>query len=528
MTICRKCGKEVPDGEELCDECKAKESNSGESYLDELMLSIDTEEAQNPLANKIMRNKSGENESEESASEESESEGTASEDSESEEVPVLALEEPEEEPALEEESEPVLAEEGEEEEDLETEEDINQLLELLSKDYEEEGFEDMPETEPEEESEEEPEVFSSTASERAEASLFSEDESGDIFADSSESVAVDDVFQEALSAVDYSEKEKEDEQDEDLMALDPFVIEEEMPDEEEAAEEITISDLDEEIPEKPKEKPKNKESFGKRIFGNIITDQTAKEEARERELEQASEAERAKAKEEKKQQAAAARQEKQEQAKSRKEQKAALKAEQTAAKQAEKEEKKRLKMEREANEVVGRINPVGVTVVMVFFGLICIAVILGTRSLSYSSAVKNAESDFKERDYKSAYESIAGVEVSEKSAEMADKIRICMQLQRGLDGYQNYYKMKMYLESLDSLMKGIRSYDTNKGKADNYGILSQFDALKNQLASNLYSEFGVSEAKAREINRTESQVEYTAKLEEIIRLWEARNREDEK
>ena len=77
-------------------------------------------------------------------------------------------------------------------------------------------------------------------------------------------------------------------------------------------------------------------------------------------------------------------------------------------------------------------------------------------------------------------------------------------------------------------MKGIRSYDTNKGKADNYGILSQFDALKNQLASNLYSEFGVSEAKAREINRTESQVEYTAKLEEIIRLWEARNREDEK
>ena len=44
MTICRKCGKEVPDGEELCDECKAKESNSGESYLDELMLSIDNEE----------------------------------------------------------------------------------------------------------------------------------------------------------------------------------------------------------------------------------------------------------------------------------------------------------------------------------------------------------------------------------------------------------------------------------------------------------------------------------------------------
>ena len=40
MTICRKCGKEIPDGEDLCEDCKSLESNSGESYLDELMKSM--------------------------------------------------------------------------------------------------------------------------------------------------------------------------------------------------------------------------------------------------------------------------------------------------------------------------------------------------------------------------------------------------------------------------------------------------------------------------------------------------------
>ena len=602
MTICRKCGKEIPDGEELCEECKMKESDSGESYLDELMVGMD--EVRNPLMDKLVKSKSEKDELPEDESTDGEEPDLALEpefaeaeesieepeeelalepefaeteesveEPEPEEEPELALEpesaeeeEPEEEPEMEmvleaeseeepePEEEPELAlepefaeeekpeeeepeeEESEEEEpdideelegDLESEEDINELLKLLSKDYEEEGFD--VDSKDEESSEEEGEAPStlSAAPEKAEASLFSENESGDIFADGSDSIAVDDVFQDALSAVDYSEKENNE--DDEPVALDPFVMGEEgISDAGEGADPISVIPVPN--PEEPiaKKKAKKKDSFWKRIFGNIITDETAEEEAKEREQEKADEEARAQAKEEKKQQAEVTKQEKEEQAKAEKERKAAEKAERATAKQAEKEEKKRLKMEQEANEVVGRVNPVGATVVMVFFGLICIAVILGTRTLSYSSAVKNAESNFEEGDYKGAYESIAGVEVSESYAEMADKVRICMQLQRELDSYSNYYKMKMYLEALDSLMKGVRSYDTNRDKADDYEILAQYDALKEQVTSNLYREFGVSETQARSINNTEGQVEYTAKLEEIIRLWEARNREDER
>ena len=266
---------------------------------------------------------------------------------------------------------------------------------------------------------------------------------------------------------------------------------------------------------------------GWKIFGNIITEQTAAEEAKERELEKVNAKQRAALKEKKKQQAAVEREEKSQKAKEEKAQKTAQKAKQAAEKKAAKEEKRRKKAELEAAEVVGKVNPVGAAIVIVFFGIICLIVIFGTQSFSYRSAVNRAEANFEKRDYQAAFESLAGVEVSEASEELKDKVRICMQLQKELNSYTNYYKMKMYLESLDSLMKGIRSYDENKEKADLYGIMSQYNELEGKLAEALYTEFGVSETQARELNEIEKQEEYTAKLEEIIQNWRAKAGQEE-
>lgn len=38
--------------------------------------------------------------------------------------------------------------------------------------------------------------------------------------------------------------------------------------------------------------------------------------------------------------------------------------------------------------MVGRINPVGAAIVMVFFGLLCVAVVFGSQALSYTTSVK--------------------------------------------------------------------------------------------------------------------------------------------
>ena len=471
MTLCRKCGKEIPDGEELCEDCKNEESQMDEAYLEELMQSMSDEEKEPENAG--------------------------------EPAPVMD-EQVEEKPA---------------EEASDGEADVNELLTLLSQDYE-----DYDEPDSAVQPEEEVQTAEPMDESPAETSLFREDDEESVFADDADALSVDDIYDDALSAVDYSEADEAPEfpeieeefvpqMDEDAgddfgdLALDPLVL-----DDSEAAgvsgEPLAVSDDTEEDVQdikQEKEKKEKKDGFFKRIFGNIITEQSAEEEAKEREKEQADAEEKKAAKEEKKQQTAEEKAAKAEQAKEEKEKKAAAKAEQAAAKAAEKEEKKRLKAEQEANEVVGRINPVGAAIVMVFFGLLCVAVVFGSQALSYTTSVKSAESSFEQRDYKNAYDSLAGVSVSDSSKELKQKVRMCMQLQREYDAYQNYYKMKMYLESLDSLIGGIRLYDANKAKAEQYDMLSQYNELESKLANQLYNEFGVSESQARNIIASETQ-----------------------
>lgn len=491
MTLCRKCGKEIPDGEELCEDCKNKESQMDEAYLEELMQNMSDEEKEPENAG--------------------------------EPAPVMD-EQVEEKPA---------------EEASDGEADVNDLLALLSQDYE-----DYDESDSAVQPEEEVQTAEPMDESPAETSLFREDDEKSVFADDANALSVDDVYDDALSAVDYSEADEAPEfpeieeefvpqMDEDAgddfgdLALDPLVL-----DDSEAAgvsgEPLVVSDDTEADVQNIKQEKEKKDGFFKRIFGNIITEQSAEEEAKEREKEQADAEEKKAAKEEKKQQTAEEKAAKAEQAKEEKEKKAAAKAEQAAAKAAEKEEKKRLRAEQEANEVVGRINPVGAAIVMVFFGLLCVAVVFGSQALSYTTSVKSAESSFEQRDYKNAYDSLAGVSVSDSSKELKQKVRMCMQLQREYDAYQNYYKMKMYLESLDSLIGGIRLYDANKAKAEQYDMLSQYNELESKLANQLYNEFGVSESQARNIIASETQKEYTDRLQAILLQWQKRNEADER
>lgn len=491
MTLCRKCGKEIPDGEELCEDCKNKESQMDEAYLEELMQNMSDEEKEPENAG--------------------------------EPAPVMD-EQVEEKPA---------------EEASDGEADVNDLLALLSQDYE-----DYDESDSAVQPEEEVQTAEPMDESPAETSLFREDDEKSVFADDANALSVDDVYDDALSAVDYSEADEAPEfpeieeefvpqMDEDAgddfgdLALDPLVL-----DDSEAAgvsgEPLVVSDDTEADVQDIKQEKEKKDGFFKRIFGNIITEQSAEEEAKEREKEQADAEEKKAAKEEKKQQTAEEMAAKAEQAKEEKEKKAAAKAEQAAAKAAEKEEKKRLRAEQEANEVVGRINPVGAAIVMVFFGLLCVAVVFGSQALSYTTSVKSAESSFEQRDYKNAYDSLAGVSVSDSSKELKQKVRMCMQLQREYDAYQNYYKMKMYLESLDSLIGGIRLYDANKAKAEQYDMLSQYNELESKLANQLYNEFGVSESQARNIIASETQKEYTDRLQAILLQWQKRNEADER
>lgn len=515
MTICRKCGKEIPDGQELCQDCMNLESNSGESYLDELLQHMEDTDSESIGSGKV-------------DAEVAESLDSV-DDSESQEPQT---------------------------------DDINELLDLLSKDYTDDEYSEDEETGENVDLDPEGEDVVEAADQMPvpEVSMFSDDDEGGIFADedsdlgseqdlpnsdTSESVpqsdgttSVEDIFNEALSAVGYSEKDEDDSMSD--FALDPFGGEEENAQESDSEAEVEepslaafseeeLSTADEQNKQDQTPAASTKESFWKKTFGNIITEQTAKEEEEIRRLEEAGAEEKKAALEEKKKKKEEEKALKAEKAKAEKEQKAAKKAEQAAVKAAEKEAKKQKKEElarQEETQVVGKINPVGAAIVLGFFLIVGVLVLVSSKVIAYRGAVNTASKEFDAGNYEAAYEEIAGVEVSKKSAPMAEKVRICMQLKKEMNSYQNYYQMQMYLEALDSLMKGIRSYDANKDTAEDYDILTQYNELEGEIASELYKEFGVSETQARNINQLEDQEEYTKQLQAVIQRWQQKNAED--
>lgn len=340
-------------------------------------------------------------------------------------------------------------------------------------------------------------------------------------ADAKDSVDVDDIFQDALSAVGYSGNDDED----DDFAYDPigsFVdgVEEGDGDEDEDVSVIPATDPMNAEKRKKVKKEKSGPGFFGKIFGNIITDATAEEEEKERQEEAAALAKKAKKKEEKKQKAEASREEKAQLAQEAKERKKQLKAEQAAKKAEEKEEKKRLKEERkaeeEANEVVGKINPVGAAVVIIFFATIAVFTIFGSMLFSRRSNTGNAENLFASGEYMKAYDTINAASMVDEDDVLYKRIRLCSQVQKEVNSYKNYTAMGQKAEALDSLVKGIRHYDLNLAEAGTLDITGQMENLKSQLVTALNTDFGVSEKEARQLIAIQDRTEYAKQIHEIV------------
>lgn len=331
-------------------------------------------------------------------------------------------------------------------------------------------------------------------------------------------IDVDDIFKDALSAVEYSGGEDDDSGagDEDLFSLEDMAEYMDVP--EEGILSVPVADPTMEAGQGKKKKKKGPGLFA-RLFGNIVTDQTAAEEEKERQDELAAQAKKAAEKEEKKQQAAVDKEEKAQLSQEEKERKKELKAERAAKKAEKKEEKKRRKAEEaeEAKkEVVGKINPVGATIVIIFFVTIGAFAVFGSRLLSRNLSLNNAENYFANEEYLRAYDAISNVNIKEDDEVLYRRIRICSQMQKEVNSYRNYTSMNMRLEALDALIKGIRYYDINKAEADSLGIAGELKGLMSQTLAGLSEGFGMSEAQARELLAVEDQGEYTRRLEEVV------------
>lgn len=435
-----------------------------------------------------------------------------------EESQTESLEEPvmPEEPFVPEESEmptddAEMPEETEETTNMEEEqepafEDMEAMLDLLQQPDEEVEQEKQDTTEvPQEKKEPEPEV-------------------------SREPVAVDDIFQDALSAVGYSGDEEDLEQKlnmssetqnenqgsqfDDILALDD-IMQNESGVEEEPAEEGVQS-----VPvRKQKKEKKKKTSLWKRLFGNVITDETAALEEKEREEEEEAFLKKQAALIEKKKQSEADKEEKEKKNQEDKERKQQIKAEKEAQKAEKKAEKKRLKEEQAAmaeTEVVGKINPIGATIVFILFATIGVLIMVGVWLLPRRANIKEAANEYANEKYIDAYQTISAVSIKEDEQALYDKIVLCSKLERQIQSYQTNISMDKKLEALHALLQGLDLYNKKQDEVKALKIQKEFLQMKTQIITYLAQDYSLDETQANEINAITDEAEYTHRLQDIV------------
>ncbi len=287
------------------------------------------------------------------------------------------------------------------------------------------------------------------------------------------------------------EPEEENGQTDDMQALLEGLSEDDMP-------ELPSEGSQEDIEKKP--------GLLKRLFGNIVTDEIAEAELAQKEKDKEDEAARQEAaeaaKEEKKAAKAAKAEEKAEAKKAKaeeKELKKAAKAEEKAQKKAEKEARKAEEAAQEELEVTGKLNKVGVSIVVILAAMFLATEISGTEIFSYKSTMKQAVSFFDDGRYTDAYREILGTDLKKKDQETYDKIITVMKVQRSLNSYENYDNMKYYPDALNALLVGLKKYDENIEPARNLEVEKDVDSCKEKILTLLDEEYGLSETQAREI-----------------------------
>ncbi|WP_270392700.1 hypothetical protein [Butyribacter intestini] len=311
----------------------------------------------------------------------------------------------------------------------------------------------------------------------------------------------------------------DDSTSDDVISLDS-VSNEEIPDISEIPdipmqEEEDISNI---LPQnEEKEDDGEKQSIFKKVFGNVVTDEIAEAEKKQEEEEAAKKEEAEKVKEEKAAEKAKQKEEKEKLKAEKAEAKAAAKAkkaEEKAAKKAEKQAQKEAEREAAANEVVGKLNKVGVSIVAVFGVIILAGIIIGTNSFGSGLDKKKATNYFEMHRYSQAYESAVGTNMKEKNPEQYKKIVTVMKVQHALDSYQNYENVKKYPEALDALLMGLKKYDANKKTAYDLEIENDLASVYDKILDILSDEFGLSKSQAYDILSLGSS-EYTSKVNAI-------------
>ena len=145
---------------------------------------------------------------------------------------------------------------------------------------------------------------------------------------------------------------------------------------------------------------------------------------------------------------------------------------------------------------------------------VCAAILICVFGYEKINNLHNARWAYDNQDYVTTYENLYGMELKGDDAEIYKKSQAILLMDRKYKSYQNYKKLGMNTEAVNALMEAVAMYPELRENAEQLGVAAQVDYTYASVLAAL-SEYGVSEADAKDIVGYESKVRYTLRVQSI-------------
>lgn len=178
------------------------------------------------------------------------------------------------------------------------------------------------------------------------------------------------------------------------------------------------------------------------------------------------------------------------------------KQESKAAKKAKKTEKpkkvKKPKPEPKPGDIL-KIKPQAVVMFVLFVAGAIILISMLNSTVNYNNSVSAARRDMGNGNYSKAYEALSGLKLDKEAKSLYDQASAIMYVQRQYESYENYSKMGMHTEAINSLIKGLERYNQYYNKAVELGVDKQVDDVREEIVKTLEEEYKISETEAQKL-----------------------------
>lgn len=159
-------------------------------------------------------------------------------------------------------------------------------------------------------------------------------------------------------------------------------------------------------------------------------------------------------------------------------------------------------------------KPVILIAIMAFS--IFLLIFLGQKLVGYSNNLTEAQTNYKNENYTDAYDAIAGMSMKTKDQKFYDQCLVMAMVQEEYNAYVSLMDAGQNEMALDSLVRGVGRYEKYYDKADEYGILPEYNKLEAQIEQTLSDQFGVSKDQAMELYGMNDREDYSKGIRQIL------------